>query len=91
MTTPKAWLAFLVLTVIVGAVVAWSIMGKVSSYVQAEGIVLRRGGMIVDAASSTGGTHRLAFCEVQRIQEAINHATLLSWRWQTNHDEGGQR
>ena len=55
-TTPKAWLALLVLTVIVGAVVAWSIMGKVSSYVQAEGIVLSRGGMIVDAASSTGGT-----------------------------------
>ena len=55
-TTPKAWLALLVLTVIVGAAVAWSIMGKVSSYVQAEGIVLSRGGMIVDAASSAGGT-----------------------------------
>ena len=55
-TTPKAWLALLVLTVIVGAAVAWSIMGKVSSYVQAEGIVLSRGGMIVDAESSAGGT-----------------------------------
>ena len=55
-TTPKAWLALLVLMVIVGAVVAWSIIGKVSSYVQAEGIVLSRGGMIVDATSSAGGT-----------------------------------
>ena len=54
-TTPKAWLALLVLMVIVGAAVAWSITGKVSTYVQAEGIVLSRGGMIVDAASSAGG------------------------------------
>ena len=55
-TTPKAWLALLVLTVIVGAAVAWSIMGRVSTYVQAEGIVLSRGGMVVGAASSAGGT-----------------------------------
>ena len=55
-TTPKAWLALLVLTVIVGAVVAWSIIGKVSTYVQAEGIVLSRGGIVVGAASSASGT-----------------------------------
>ena len=54
-TTPKAWLALLVLTVIVGAAVAWSIMGRVSTYVQAEGIVLSRGGMIVGVASLAGG------------------------------------
>ena len=55
-TTPKAWLALFVLIVILGAVVLWSIMGKLSTYVQAEGIILSRAGMIVDAASSAGGT-----------------------------------
>ncbi len=55
-TTPKAWLALLVLMFIVGAVVAWSFMGTVSTYVQAEGILLSRGGMIVEAASPAGGT-----------------------------------
>lgn len=55
-TTPKAWLALVVLMIIVGAVVVWSFMGTVSTYVQAEGIVLSRGGMIVEAASSAGGT-----------------------------------
>ena len=55
-TTPKAWLALVVLMVIVGAVIVWSILGKVSTYVQAEGIILSRGGMIVDAASAADGS-----------------------------------
>ena len=42
--------------VIVGAVIVWSILGKVSTYVQAEGIILSRGGMIVDAASAADGS-----------------------------------
>ena len=55
-TTPKAWLALSILLVMVGAVIAWSIMGKISTYVQAEGIILSRGGMVVDAVSSVDGT-----------------------------------
>ena len=55
-TTPKAWIALLALIVSAGAVVVWSIMGKVTTYVQAEGIVLSRGGMIVDATTAADGT-----------------------------------
>ncbi len=55
-TTPKAWLALLVLFVMVGSVISWAIMGRISTYVKAEGIILSRGGTIVDAASPAGGT-----------------------------------
>ena len=55
-TTPKAWLALFILIIIRGTVALWLIIGKVSTYVQAEGIVFSRGGMIVDAVSSAGGT-----------------------------------
>ena len=54
-TTPKAWLALCALMVMLGAVVFWSVMGEVSTYVRADGIILSRGGMVFDAASSGGG------------------------------------
>ncbi len=55
-TTPKGWLAILALLLIAAATVAWSIGGEVSTYVQAEGILLNRGGKVVDAVSSGVGT-----------------------------------
>ena len=55
-TTPKAWLALLALVGMLGAVVAWAVLGEIATYVQAHGIVLSRGGTVVDAASIGGGT-----------------------------------
>ena len=50
-TTPKGWLALCALVVMLAAVVAWAVLGEVSTYVEARGIILSRGGAIVDATS----------------------------------------
>ena len=54
-TTPKGWLALLVLLVVLAAVVAWTILGKVSTYVEAQGIIISRGGVIFDATAAADG------------------------------------
>ena len=54
-TTPQAWLALCVLLAMTVAVVVWAIVGEVASYVQGDGIVLSRGGAVLDVASSGGG------------------------------------
>ena len=54
-TTPMTWLWLCVLLALTGAVVAWSIWGEISVYVEAEGIFLSRKGMVFDAASPGGG------------------------------------
>lgn len=54
-TTPKAWAALCALLAILIAVVVWSIVGEISTYVRAEGIILSRGGMVFDAVATRGG------------------------------------
>ena len=54
-TTAKAWLALCVLIVMTVAVILWAILGEVSTYVKAEGIILSREGMVFDAVSISGG------------------------------------
>ena len=54
-TTPKAWLALLVLLAMTAAAVVWSVVGEVASYVRGDGIVLRRGGAVFDAVASHDG------------------------------------
>ena len=54
-TTAKAWLALCVLMIMMAAVIVWAVLGEISTYVQAEGIILSREGMVFDAVSSGGG------------------------------------
>ena len=54
-TTPKGWLALFTLTAMMGAVVAWAVLGEVATYVQGDGILMNRGGTVFDAASPVGG------------------------------------
>ena len=54
-TTPRAWWALATLVALMAAVVAWAVFGEVATYVQADGILLNRGGTVFDAASSEGG------------------------------------
>ena len=54
-TTARAWLALAVLMIMVAAVVAWAVLGEISTYVRAEGIFLNRGGMVFDAVASGDG------------------------------------
>ena len=55
-TTAREWLALLAVAVILAAVASWSILAEVSTFVQAHGILLNRGGRVVDAVSSGAGT-----------------------------------
>ena len=55
-TTAKAWLALCALLAMTVAIVIWTIVGEIATYVQAEGIILNRDGMVFDAVSSGGGT-----------------------------------
>ena len=55
MTTPKGWLALFTLMAMMGAVVAWAVLGEVATYVQGDGILMNRGGTVFDAASPAGG------------------------------------
>lgn len=55
-TSPKGWLALLTLLVMIAAVVVWSLVAQVATYVRGDGILLSRGGAVFDAAAPVGGT-----------------------------------
>ncbi len=55
-TTPKGWLALATLVAAAVAVGVWSFQGTVSTYVNANGILLSRDGTLVDAVSPGVGT-----------------------------------
>ncbi len=63
----KAWVAAVILSVIAAAVVTWSLVGEVSTYVKAQGILLNRGGHIVDAVATGSGV-------IVRIESIIGEA-----------------
>ncbi len=52
----RAWIAVGTLMLVVVGVLAWSIVGRVSTWVTAQGIFLHRGGRVVDAVAPGGGT-----------------------------------
>ena len=55
-TTSKGWLALVALLTMAAAIVVWSVKGEVSTFVKADGILLSRGGTVVDAVASGMGT-----------------------------------
>lgn len=54
-SSPKGWLALVMLGGITASVFGWSVLGEVSVFVRAPGILLGRGGVIVDAVSTGNG------------------------------------
>ena len=55
-SSAKGWLALTMLGGMTATVVAWSVLGEVSTFVSAPGILLGRGGVIVDAVSTGNGS-----------------------------------
>ena len=55
-TTSKGWIALVALLTMAAAIMVWSVKGEVSTFVKADGILLSRGGTVVDAVSSGMGT-----------------------------------
>jgi HlyD family secretion protein len=54
-TTPADWIIALVLCVGLAAAVAWGIFGRVPTRVAGEGILVSKGGRVVDAVSAAAG------------------------------------
>lgn len=54
-TTPKAWLALVVLLALLAALAVWAVLGAVPTYVRADGVIVRGEGMVFDAAPSSAG------------------------------------
>ena len=54
-SSPKGWLALVMLGGMTTSVFGWSVLGEVSVFVRAPGILLGRGGVIVDAVSTGDG------------------------------------
>ncbi len=53
-TTPKEWLALLGIVFLLGAAVVWGFTGSLATKVTAEGVIIRRGGVVNVVASGTG-------------------------------------
>ncbi len=56
LTSPLTWLATAALGVLLLAALAWSILGSVPTWVDGEGILVKRGGHLFDAMAPTEGT-----------------------------------
>ena len=54
--TSKAWVGIGVLTVVVASILSWSVVGEISTFVPANGILVSRGGSVRDAVSPVSGT-----------------------------------
>ncbi len=52
----RQWLALCASTAFVAALVAWSVLGTISNYVSANGILLNTGGTVIDAVAADTGT-----------------------------------
>ena len=63
-TSPRGWLAIATLAVIAAVVAVWAFLGEVATYVGANGILLSRGGTVVDVVAAGSGT-------VARIAPAV--------------------
>ena len=51
-TSPHGWIALSAILVVFTAVVGWSFLGRVSTYVEGNALLLNRGGSVVDAVSA---------------------------------------
>ena len=54
-TSARGWIALLSIFAIVAGVVAWSVFGQYSTYVEARGLLMSRDGRIVDAVAAGRG------------------------------------
>jgi HlyD family secretion protein len=55
-TTPRSWIALLTIAALIGVAIAWSLLGRISTYVEANGVFLRDGGRIASASAAGSGT-----------------------------------
>lgn len=73
-TRPRAWIALLILGLVLAAVLSWSLLGSLPSTIQGQGIIIREGGTYNIVA--TGGGVLTAFDGLQGGQ-AVHKGQVL--------------
>ena len=73
-TSAKEWVALLAILAVAVAVVVWSVVGEVATYVEARGLLLSRGGNVVDAVAA--GPGRLSMISVAVGDEIEENAVV---------------
>ncbi len=77
-SSAKGWLALAMLGGMAAAIFAWSILGEMSTFVPARGILLGRGGVIVDAVSTGSGSLTEVVAAVgDRVEEGAVVAVVV--------------
>ncbi len=86
MTPARGWIALLSIFVAASAVVAWSVVGEVATYVEAHGFLLNRGGRVVDAtAGGHGRLTEIAVAVGDEIEEGAVVASIGNEEISTRH------
>lgn len=69
-TTARSWIALVAVAVLIAAALGWSLIGRLSTYVEGRGLFLREGGNIASAAAPGGGTlERLLVAKGDHVKE----------------------
>jgi HlyD family secretion protein len=55
-TTARSWIALTTIAALIAVALIWSLLGRISSYVEGRGVFIREGGSIASAASAGSGT-----------------------------------
>lgn len=85
-SSAKGWLALSMLGGMTASVFAWSILGEVSTFVSAPGILLGRGGVIVDAVSTgTGSLTDVLLAVGDRVEEGSVIAVIVDSEAEEQH------
>ena len=73
-TSARGWIALIAILVGAVAVGVWSVVGEVATYVEARGLLLNRGGKVVDAVAAASG--RLSTITVTTGEEVEEDAVV---------------
>ena len=85
-TTAKSWLALGAMLAILIAVAVWGVTGELITYVEADGIILSRGGVVADVPSPRAGTLTGVHVEVgDRIEAGAIVAELYDLEVMQRH------
>jgi HlyD family secretion protein len=83
LSRPIDWAAVVVLAVLLAAIVAWSIVGSVPTRVDGQGILVARGGQVVDAMAPAGGV----LASVAAVGTAVGKGDVVATLDNTEGDQ----
>jgi len=67
-TRPADWAAALVLGIALLVITSWSVIGRIPTRVEGEGILISNAGRVVDAMSAVAGRDRSYRCRTRAAQ-----------------------